>query len=222
MSLATEPAKIWREVIILWLVAIGTIWAFKLLSVIPFVRDNLWGIAGIIFLFLPMEFLHRRGVDPASFGITWKHLGKGLLWAGLFILISFPPYIWGFKWWFARESFHFALPSTFWQEVVGNVFLVALPEEAFYRGYMQTRLDKVFTGRVKILGAEVGWSVIVTAALFSLGHLVTFRFDRLGTFFPGIVFGWIRAKTGSIGGGVAFHASCNIWAQILKYGYFGI
>ena len=152
----------------------------------------------------------------------WRHLARGLLWAGILIAVSFPPYIPAYKWWFSREVFHFALPDTFWQEVVGNLFLVALPEEAFYRGYMQTRLDAVFRGRVRILGAEVGWSVVVTAALFALGHLVEFRPDKLGTFLPGLVFGWLRVRTGSIGGAVVFHAACNIWAQVLRYGYFGV
>jgi hypothetical protein len=136
--------------------------------------------------------------------------------------LSFPLYIPGYRWWFGRTEFAFALPGDFWKEVVGFVLLVALPEEAFYRGYMQTRLDAVFTKRVRILGAEVGWALPITAAFFALGHLVEPRPDKLGTFFPGLVFGWLRARTGSIGGAVIFHAACNIWAEILRYGYFGV
>jgi len=205
----------------LYAIAIGVIALFKLLSFVPFIRDNLWGIAGIVFLFLPVEYLYRKRADLVAFGITTKHLGIGLLLAAALMAIAFPPYILAYKWWFGREVFHFALPSTFWQEVVGNLFLVALPEEAFYRGYMQTRLDGIFKGRINVLGAKVGWAVVITAALFAAGHLVEFRADKLGTFFPGLVFGWLRARTGSIGGGIAFHAACNIWAQMLRYGYFG-
>lgn len=220
-GLSQEPKKIWIEVLVLYAIAIATIGLFKLLAFIPFIEDNLWGIAGIVFLFLPVEYLYRKRADLAAFGITWQHLGPGVMWALILMAISFPPYILGYEWWFGRDTFHFALPSTFWQEVVGNVFLVALPEEAFYRGFMQTRLDGVFKGRVNILGAKVGWALVITSALFAAGHLVEFRADKLGTFFPGLVFGWLRARTGSIGGGVVFHASCNIWAQILRYGYFG-
>ena len=221
-GLSQEPKKIWIEVLVLYAIAIAIIGLFKLLSFVPFINDNLWGIAGIVFLFLPVEYLYRKKADLVAFGITWKHLGRGLLWAALLMAITFPPYIWGYKWWFGREVFHFALPSTFWQEVVGNLFLVALPEEAFYRGFMQTRLDGVFKGRVNVLGAKVGWALVITSALFAVGHLVEFRADKLGTFLPGLVFGWLRAKTGSIGGAVVFHAGCNIWAQVLRYGYFGV
>jgi hypothetical protein len=222
MPLPQEPRKIWKEVVILYAITIGAIAAFKLLAFVPFIKENLWGIAGLLFLFLPMEWLYRKREDPKAFGITWAHLGKGVLWALLLMAITFPLYIPAYKLWFGRHEFVLALPGDFWKEVVGFVLLVALPEEVFYRGYMQTRLDAVFKGRVNILGARVGWSLLITAAFFALGHLVEPRPDKLGTFFPGLVFGWMRAKTGSIGGAVLFHAACNIWAEVLRYGYFGV
>ena len=229
MALSCEPKKVWIEVVAIWVVAIGVIFLFKLLSFVPFIQENLWGIAGLVFLFLPIEWLYRKKEHPKNFGITWKHLGQGAMWAGILMVLGFPLYIPAYKWWFSEfmqvrgmsPEFHFALPGDFWKEVVGFVFLVAMPEEVFYRGYMQTRLDSIFKGRVRILGAQVGWALVITAAFFAVGHLVEPRPDKLGTFFPGLIFGWMRARTGSVGGAVIFHAGCNIWAQILRYGYFG-
>jgi len=221
MPLSDEPRKVWREVVLLWVAAIGVILIFKALSFVPFIKENLWGIAGVVFLFLPLEWLGRKGENTADYGISWNNFGKGLVLALVLCAIFFPPYVPAYKWWFGRSNaFDLHLPSTFWQEVVGYFLLVALPEEAFYRGYMQTRLDKIFKKKIRILGAEVGWSLVVTSAFFALGHLVEPRPDKLGTFFPGLVFGWMRARTGSIGGAVVFHALCNIWAQVLRYGYF--
>ncbi|MBW2699386.1 MAG: CPBP family intramembrane metalloprotease [Deltaproteobacteria bacterium] len=220
-KLRHDPKGIWIEVLAMYGLALGVIGLFKVLSLFSgFLADNLWGIAGLVFLFLPIEYLSRKGVDLERYGLTWKHLGRAFLWAGLFVVITFPPYVPAFVWWFGRGEFHFDLPDTFWQEVVGFFFLVALPEEAFYRGYMQTRLDEVFKGRVNILGAKVGWSLVVTSALFAIGHLITPRLDKLGTFFPALLFGWMRARTGTIAAAVIFHALCNIYAQVLKYGYF--
>jgi len=219
--LSTEPRKIWLEVLLMYALALGIIGAFKGLSFVPFIRENLWGIAGIVFLFLPLEYLNRRRANLAAFGLTWRGLGRGLAWALLLAVLAFPLYIPAYRLWFGRTEFHLALPGTFWQEVVGNFLLVALPEEAFYRGYMQTRLDQVFRGRVRVLGAELGWGAVLATALFALGHLVEFRLDRLGTFLPGLVFAWLRARTGTIAAGVVFHALCNLWAQVLRYGYFG-
>jgi len=219
--LSAEPKRVWIEVVAIWAIAIGVILAFKLLDFVPFIKENLWGIAGLVFLFLPLEWLYRRGENPADFGISRRGLGKGLLLAGILVALTFPAYMPAYKWWFSRtQDFRLHLPADFWKECVGFIFLVALPEEAFYRGYLQTRLDKVFKKKVKILGAEVGWSVVVAAAFFAVGHLVDPRLDKLGTFFPGLVFGWMRARTGSIAGAVAFHALCDIWAEVLRYGYF--
>lgn len=221
-ALSTTPRRVFGEVLILWVVAIAGIGLFKLLAFVPFIRDNLWGIAGIIFLFLPLEYLRYKRADPEAFGLTWARFWSGLLWAFLFMAITFPPYVFAYRWWFGRVDFHFALPDTFWKEIVGNVLLVALPEEAFYRGYMQTRLDGVLRGRVKLFGAEVGFAWPIATGLFALGHLIDPRPDKLATFLPGLAFGWMRSRTGSIVAGVAFHAACNLWAQILRYGYFGI
>lgn len=219
--LSAEPRRVWIEVVAMWAIAIGVILVFKLFDFVPFIKENLWGIAGLVFLFLPLEWLYRRGENQADYGITRRGLGKGLLLAAILAAVAFPAYMPAYKWWFSRtQDFNLHLPSDFWKECIGFVFLVALPEEAFYRGYLQTRLDKIFTKKVNILGARVGWSVVVAAAFFAAGHLVDPRLDKLGTFFPGLVFGWMRARTGSIGGAVAFHAMCDIWAEMLRYGYF--
>lgn len=222
MGLTMEPRRVLREVLLVWVAAIGGILVFKIFSFVPFIKENLWGIAGIIFLFLPLEWLYRKRADPEAFGISWKKLGQGALWALALMALTFPLYIPAYRLWFGRSEFHLALPADFWKEVVGFVFLVALPEEVFYRGYLQTRLDAVFKKKIRILGADVGWSLVVASAFFALGHLVEPRPDKLGTFFPGLVFGWLRARTGTVGGAVIFHAACNIWAEILRYGYFGV
>jgi membrane protease YdiL (CAAX protease family) len=38
-------------------------------------------------------------------------------------------------------------------------------------------------------------------------------------FFPSLLFGWLRARTGGIGAGTAYHASCNLFASLLGRGY---
>jgi membrane protease YdiL (CAAX protease family) len=40
-------------------------------------------------------------------------------------------------------------------------------------------------------------------------------------FFPGLAFGWMRARTGSLAAGTAFHASCNLLSEILHASFFG-
>jgi hypothetical protein len=105
-------------------------------------------------------------------------------------------------------------------ETFGQVVIIALPEEAFYRGYLQSRLDDAFPWRVRLLGAKVGVGLLVGSVIFALGHFATIREPtRLAVFFPSLVFGWLRARTKGIGAGIAFHASCNLFSELLGRGY---
>lgn len=136
-------------------------------------------------------------------------------------LVFFPPFWAGYVlWWQPRAAF--LLPSWpgFVDEALGQWLVIALPEEAFYRGYLQTALDEAWPRRIRVLGADLGPSVVVASALFAVGHVATeIHPSRLSVFFPALVFGWLRARTGGIGAGVAFHALCNLFASFLARSY---
>lgn len=101
--------------------------------------------------------------------------------------------------------------------------LVALPEELFYRGYLQSRLDQVFAGEERtVMGVSVNLkSILITSALFAIGHIITIPSPaRLAVFFPSLVFGWMRKATGGIVAPLIFHAICNLFVEFasLLYG----
>jgi hypothetical protein len=149
-----------------------------------------------------------------------------MAWCALFGLVFFGPFYGGFRayarWvWHAHASpVQAAHLSGIASEVLGQIGLVALPEEAFYRGYLQTRLDDAWPRRVRVLGAEVGPSILVTSAIFAAGHFLTIHDPgRLAVFFPSLLFGWLRARTGGVGASIAFHASCNTFSALLYQAY---
>jgi uncharacterized protein len=137
------------------------------------------------------------------------------LWALLLAAITFVPFFFGWRtFWHARGTFgvHVQAGEAL-NEIFGQLVIIALPEEAFYRGYLQSRLDEAFPQRIRVFGARVGPALIVTSVVFALGHFATIREPaRLAVFFPSLAFGWLRARTGGIGAGVAFHASCNVFS----------
>jgi membrane protease YdiL (CAAX protease family) len=104
--------------------------------------------------------------------------------------------------------------------VVDNLFVVALPEEFFYRGYLQTRLRDAWPEGRLFLGARLGKAFWVTAALFALGHLAIFQVWRLGVFFPALLFGWMRERTGTVMGAALLHACCNLLVLVLEASFF--
>ena len=95
--------------------------------------------------------------------------------------------------------------------------MIALPEEAFYRGYLQTALDDAWPPRWTLFGARIGVAIPLSCAVFALGHLATDPSPaRLAVFFPALVFAFLRARTGGIGAGVLFHAACNLFVVLLQ------
>ena len=65
-------------------------------------------------------------------------------------------------------------------------------------------------------------ALVIQAALFALVHFVVDgQPERLAVFFPGLLFGWIRARRGGIGAAILFHALSNLYADVLVRGWLG-
>jgi membrane protease YdiL (CAAX protease family) len=158
-------------------------------------------------------------------GALLRDAGVALAWGfGLTVLVAVP-FFFGWHAWWARAmpkmSFSLAVrPIDAADEVLAQLFVIALPEEAFYRGYLQSRLDDVWLPRWNVLGARIGPGLLVGAAIFAIGHVATVQLPtRLAVFFPALLFGWLRARTRGIGASVCFHALCNVYSQALGRGY---
>jgi membrane protease YdiL (CAAX protease family) len=159
--------------------------------------------------------------EPLSLARLARESVLSVLWASGLALIFLPAFWRGFVWWWhVRTPFHSARLNSLGSEFSGQLLVIALPEEAFYRGYLQSALDEAWRPRVRVLGAELGPSILVTSALFAAGHLTTeFNIGRLAVFFPALAFGWLRARTRGVGAGIVFHALCNLFASYLGQSY---
>jgi uncharacterized protein len=171
--------------------------------------------------------------------------GRALLWALGIGLIVLPPFWIGYLLWWKPPGPFMPMPpqlpvddelarllvavfpkgtgaaiAAYMHHVLGQLLVIGLPEEAFYRGYLQTTFDDVWRPRWRVLGALIGPGLLLTSALFALGHVLT-KVDpnRLAVFFPSLLFGWLRARTGGIGAPIAFHALCNLFASFLGRSY---
>jgi len=86
---------------------------------------------------------------------------------------------------------------------------VGFGEEMLYRGYIESRLNEVFGRPFRFYGVPFGWGALITSLLFGLMHVGVQRWI-LGlnhdvtlawgcwTIFSGLVFSYVREKTGSI------------------------
>ncbi|MFO0761737.1 MAG: MrtC family glutamic-type intramembrane protease [Byssovorax sp.] len=144
-----------------------------------------------------------------------------LAWVIGLIALIFPLFWIGYRlFWHPRHAFAFHLPPSAFDEIAGQVVVIALPEEAFFRGYLQTELDRAFPPRWRVLGADLGPGWLLASLIFAVGHFLTIRHPaRLAVFFPALLFGWLRQRTRGIGAPVVFHAACNLFAAALGRGY---
>jgi membrane protease YdiL (CAAX protease family) len=207
-----------------------------------------WAGTAVAALFLGATYLLALGADQSasdsglSLGglfergaldllrLTRRALRAALVGA-LALLIVAPAYTAGFVLWHQPAvpfDLHRALfltdsgvPSAAFVDLaLGHLLVVALPEEAFFRGYLQSALDRRWSPRVTLWGAHLGPSLVISSAIFALGHFLSIPdVGRFAVFFPALLFGWLRARTGGIGAPVVCHALCNVYVIVLGAGF---
>lgn len=212
---------------------------------VPWVRANLGGLMALAFLVVPIHLLDRRREPLSRYGIHWRPLLRGLAWGlgatvvvlGLF-LVGYLLYFGAVcgegrgllgplgrdcgSWAGGLGSVRLQLPPKFWETVIGQLLVVAIPEEVFYRGYLLGRLEEALPARRTLWGVPVGQALILHAVLFGLGHfLVDLNPLRLGVAVPALAFAFLRHKGGSIVAPVIFHASANIFMLVVDTSFFG-
>lgn len=241
MEAAVElKAKAWltrsavREALAIWALGFGGILVAWLVY-----QPAAKLVATVGFLYLPVLAMSVRGEDYRDFGLSTRTLGSDLkqflgvsavvfpLFIGAYVaFVMLLPQLPGewvkiFTPYLGTPRFHLRLPDRFAEWVIDQIFVVALPEEFFYRGFVQTRLRDAWPqGRV-FFGARLGPAFWLTAALFALGHLAIFEVWRLAVFFPALLFGWMRERSGSVVGAALFHAAANLLVQVLDASFFG-
>jgi len=182
------------------LLFLGVVLALRLAtrfpSRFPLLQPDLLGAA----LFLYAPFLHYRKGRVAS----WTRLADvkrsavillslGTAGAVAFLLVSLSPFS-------PFPAFRGTGIPPLGEFVVRQAFLVALPEEVFFRGYLYDAFE------------ENGWEpVTASSLLFAAGHLLIHASAlRALTFFPALLFGWSRKKSGNIYVPVLLHLLFNL------------
>lgn len=154
----------------------------------------------------------RRGLPSAL-----REIGVALGVAA----VIFPPFSVGFYLWHgAAHPFRWNLPPDFASFVAAQLVVVALPEEVFFRGWVQTRLHDAFAPR-RVLGAWLHPGVLIAqSVLFAIVHVFAEPHPaRLAVFFPGLVFAWLRGWRGGVGAAIVFHAISNVFSELLVRGW---
>ena len=186
-----------------------------------------WVVAAVplLFIYAPVLLCRWRGVDSWSYRLSIPAFRDRAGWWGALRLtavvtaIIAVPFVVGYHLYqtqlFGAEV-GTRLPDELLILVAYQIFFVAIPEEFFYRGYFQTRLNEVFPRRWLVFGVPMGWGAVIAALFFAFGHsLVQLQWWHFATFFPGLVFAWMRERSGGVIAGALFHAVCNVGVTTL-------
>ncbi len=240
--------RVLLEVTALWLVTLLAIRGVVMAQAAG-LPDWVLAAVPFLFIYVPVGLCRLRGVDSDGYRLSLPAFEDRAAWRealrlnGWLILLVLPPWLVGYHLWqnffdwfvagWPRQTWSWEtldllhrvtptwrLPGDAALLVPYHLFFVALPEEFFYRGYLQTRLDEVFPRKFIVAGTAFGWALPIACLFFAFGHsLVVVRWWHFATFFPGLLFGWLRARTGNPLAGALFHAWCNVTVVLLDTCY---
>jgi uncharacterized protein len=234
----------YKEVILLWLGVMVLIRIIVDLQSSLGLPEVLLGAVPLLFIYAPVWLCSWRGVDSWSYNLSIPAFRDLSAWWAA-IRLNGLLNLW--MWPFFIPIYHF-WNSQIWNKgylglwpngvdaaasitldglaltIAHQVLYVAIPEEFFYRGYLQTRLNELHPRKFLIFGVPIGWGALIASLLFAFGHsLVQFQWWHFAIFFPSLIFSWMREKTGGVVAGALFHASCNVGVVCLDtlYGIRG-
>lgn len=137
-------------------------------------------------------------------------LGAGLLCAYAAAHVAFAV-------WVADAEFAAALPPDLAILFLHHLLVVAIPEEVFFRGYLQSTFNRAFpTPRCRLAGAAFGIGIWLQAVVFGACHLATGDWTRLRVVLFGLLAGWLRSRSGSLAAPVLYHAVANVAVAIVE------
>lgn len=197
-----------REGVVLWAVAVGAI-----LTCVAVVPDFALVVATTLFLVLPQLTFRARGQSVQDLGLRAPTLRRDILPLVAALACSLPLYGIGailMRQWMATPTVWWTWPAL--GLVIHQLVVVALPEEFFYRGYLQTRFREAWPQGPLLWGARLGPAFWLPQFLFALGHLAQPAWWRLAVMFPALVMGWLRERTGGLFAPIVFHAAANLVA----------
>ncbi len=182
---------------------------------------NQWFI--LLWFVIPVALAVLRGEDPImTFGLAPERPLRGLLVALALSATLLPLFAIGATAYLTGGERFLAFDLELATKTLANhLVLVALHEEAFFRGYVQGKLEGAPSnnrlgaddddGPPKASLGRVAIAFAVTAVLFGAYHPILEGSDlsRMNTALPGLLFCLLRHLSGDIWAAVLFHAACN-------------
>lgn len=216
--------QILKESLVVWIVVIGALRILESLQAGAILSGQITSlVSALILLYVPLGFYIKRRERVDFLDWSLKDFGSSVALFLIFSLILLPAviavnhYLQG---WLMGTHFQSGGFTDLGSTTLGQLVMVALPEEFFFRGYLQGRFNRIFTGRLMLFGVPVGLGLIIVSLIFALSHsLIHFAVWHSLIFFPSLAFGWLREKRGTITASIFFHTVCNLFSRWVAFNY---
>ena len=168
-------------------------------------------LLGLIIIY----FLKRKG--HYDFGLTLKQK-KGSLRPVLtvFLLIGIIEIIIVY---FFYGTYNSTIEENLYQSLMPGI-----SEEILYRGLYLGILNRIFTKRKLVFGANMGYAALITSIMFGLSHGISINenfqvnlnyLPMIVPFVFGLIWVWMRERTGSVLIPILFHNFSNEISQLI-------
>ena len=215
--------KIFKQTLWVWFFTMVAIRLVHELQRIPAIAEYTMIFTAAILIYVPIWIFHRRKERVDFFEKDHIAFLKSLGWFLAVSIVIFPIMEIGNRY-YQEIAFHKHYVGVNYKGILQFAFfqlvVIAIPEELFYRGYIQPQLNRIWGRPWRILGAPVGKSLFFTSFIFALSHsLIQLQWWHFSIFFPSLVFGWLRERTGAITAGSLFHALSNVFSYWVVHNY---
>lgn len=205
------------------LVSLRLLYEFRSVS---FLGDTLSTFVALILIYVPFAHISLRKIPVAFFEKTASSIRRSFALFFKASLALFPPFLilnHFYQEIFFGNNLRLAGVGFSLEAVLVQILLIALPEEFFFRGYLQTLLSRRFHRRISLFGSRllsVSVAVPLTSLLFAFSHTwITLRWWHFAIFFPSLVFGWLRERSRGLIAPVFFHAASNVLVAWIGMAY---
>lgn len=202
--------------LLLILVCIRTLYEFR---TVPWIGRYLSTLVALTLVYPPVIHTTLRSLSFHFFERNTKEVTKSFQFFLLTTLAIFPLFLL-LNHFYQTLIFSRQLTASIWsglpppEILLVQIFLVAFPEEFFFRGYLQTLVSRLWHRKLHLFGSQtfsVSPAVPLTSFLFAFSHsIIALQWWHFAIFFPSLVFGWLREKTGGLVAPILFHATSNI------------
>ncbi len=157
-----------------------------------------------------------KGRKLAQIGFDISHIEVSLRLLSAVCLVVFPAtflFLWALDLFGLEPPLRTVLPpgQGWFTWVLYQFLYVAVAEEVFFRGYVQSNVLRL-TGTIKSLQpwTQQWTGIVLSAAFFAAAHImIQGQIIAALTVLPGLVLGWLFARTNSLLAPILFHGLAN-------------